>query len=391
MPVIVLTGGGSGGHITPLLSLGHALKKQNPSCNIVYIGHKGDKFDKQQERYHDFDFIGFVNGGKFRRYHGESVLAHLLDFKTIILNIRDFFRFLGSIQKAWRILVKVRPDVVFSKGGFVAVPVGIAAKIRGIPIVTHDSDTVPGLANKIIGRWASVRATGMPAEFYNYSSGNVIYTGIPTDERLTHSNKNDVSKYKKEIGVNTLDKLLLIVGGSLGARDINDKILKIAAELLENQPKLHIVHIAGMKNEEEVKRQYGVLLEGANNKKISVVGFTNEFYKYVEAADLIVSRAGASSIAEYAAAQKPCILIPSPFLTGGHQLKNAEQLQKIGAVEVLENDAPAEMLLGKIIKLLASPAKCSSLAKKLGSMAKADAAANLAKILLETANHKNEK
>jgi UDP-N-acetylglucosamine--N-acetylmuramyl-(pentapeptide) pyrophosphoryl-undecaprenol N-acetylglucosamine transferase len=391
MPVIVLTGGGSGGHITPLLSLGHALKKQNPNCNIVYIGHKGDKFDKQQEHYHDFDFIGFVNGGKFRRYHGESLLTHLLDFKTIILNIRDFFKFLGSIQKAWRILVKVKPDVVFSKGGFVAVPVGIAAKIRGIPIVTHDSDTVPGLANKIIGRWARVRATGMPAEFYNYSSGKVIYTGIPTDERLKHLNKNELSNYKKDIGISPSDKLLFIVGGSLGARDINDKILKIAPDLLENMPNLHIVHIAGMQNEEEVKRQYGVILEGVKNKKISVLGFTNEYFKYVEAADLIVSRAGATSIAEYAAAQKPCILIPSPFLTGGHQLKNAEQLQKIGAVEVVDNDAPAEMLLGKIVKLLASPAKCSSLAKKLGSTAKPDAAANLAKILLETANYKDEK
>jgi UDP-N-acetylglucosamine--N-acetylmuramyl-(pentapeptide) pyrophosphoryl-undecaprenol N-acetylglucosamine transferase len=353
----------------------------------VYIGHKGDKFDKQQEGYHDFDFIGFVNGGKFRRYHGESVMAHLLDFKTIILNIRDFFRFLGSIQKAWRILVKVKPDVIFSKGGFVAVPVGIAAKIRGIPIITHDSDTVPGLANKIIGRWAKIRATGMPAEFYNYSSGVVIYTGIPIDERLVHSNKNEESKYKRAIGVNTSDRLLLIVGGSLGARDINDKILKIAPELLESQPNLHIVHIAGTQNEEEVKRQYGVILEGVNNKKISVVGYTNEYFKYVEAADLIVSRAGATSIAEYAIAQKPCILIPSPFLTGGHQLKNAEQLQKIGAVEVVGNDAPAEMLLGKIVKLLASPTKRSSLAKKLGSTAKPEAAANLAKILLDTANH----
>jgi UDP-N-acetylglucosamine--N-acetylmuramyl-(pentapeptide) pyrophosphoryl-undecaprenol N-acetylglucosamine transferase len=371
------------------LSLARALKTQEPACNVVYIGHKADKFDRQEERYHGFDFIGFVNAGKFRRYHGESIISQLLDFKTFALNIRDFFRFLGSIPKAWRILVKVKPNVVFSKGGFVAVPVAIAARIRGIPIVTHDSDTVPGLANKIIGRWALVHATGMPAEFYNFSKGPAVYTGIPIDQRIRRTDKNLQDKYKKQIGINEADQVLLVAGGSLGARDINDKVLKIAAELLADQSKLHIVHITGAQNEEEVKRQYGVILKGVNNKKISVLGYTNELYKYVGAADLIVSRAGASALAEFAMSQKACILIPNPFLTGGHQVKNAEQLQKIGAVEVVANNEPAEMLLGKIIKLLTSPVKRQSLAKKLNSTAKSDAADSLAKILLNIT--KNEK
>jgi UDP-N-acetylglucosamine--N-acetylmuramyl-(pentapeptide) pyrophosphoryl-undecaprenol N-acetylglucosamine transferase len=383
-----LTGGGSGGHITPLLSLARALKAKDPACNIVYIGHKGDRFDRQEERYHDFDFIGFVNGGKFRRYHGESILSQLLDFKTVALNIRDLFRFIGSIGKSWRILARVKPDVVFSKGGFVAVPVGIVAKVHKIPIVTHDSDTVPGLANKIIGRWAKVRATGMPTEFYNYPKGRVVYTGIPVDEHIKPADKTLQQKYKKAIGVNAADQLLLVAGGSLGARDINNKVLKIAAELLADQPRLHIVHITGMQNKEEVKSQYGVLLKGVKNQKITVLGFTPEFYKYVEAADLIVSRAGASTIAEFAAAHKPCILIPSPFLTGGHQIKNAESLQQIGAAEIIDNDAPAEMLLGEIIKLLSSPKKRASLSKKLGATAKAEAAKNLAEILLDIANKK---
>lgn len=386
-----MSGGGSGGHITPLLSLARALKSRNPNCSIVYIGHKGDKFDRLEQRFENFDFVSFVNSGKFRRYHGESVLSHLLDFKTIALNIRDFFRVISSIGKAWRILKKVKPDVLFSKGGFVAVPVGIAAKIRGIPIVTHDSDTVPGLANKIIGRWAVVRATGMPAEFYNFSQSNVVYTGIPIDERIRPTDKSTQEKYKKSVGVNPDHLVLLVAGGSLGARDLNDKILKIAVELLTAQPNLHLIHITGEQNEEEVKSQYSILLEGAPNKKVSVLGFTHELYKYIEAADLIVSRAGATAIAEFAAAHKPCIVIPNPFLTGGHQVKNAEQLQKIGAVEVVANDASAEMLLGKIIKLLTSPAKRRSLGTKLGGAAKLEAADDLAKILLDLNSKKHEK
>jgi UDP-N-acetylglucosamine--N-acetylmuramyl-(pentapeptide) pyrophosphoryl-undecaprenol N-acetylglucosamine transferase len=133
-----LTGGGSGGHITPLLSLAHALKKASPGCRVAYIGHKGDQFDSLAERYHDFDDIGFVNGGKFRRYHGESFFSQLFDVKTLALNIRDFFRVITSIFKSVKILRKLKPDVVFSKGSFVAVPVGIAAKLLRIPIVTHE-------------------------------------------------------------------------------------------------------------------------------------------------------------------------------------------------------------------------------------------------------------
>src|SRR3569833_1912001 len=153
-PTTVLTGGGSGGHITPLLSLAHELKHQAPSCQIVYIGFKGDHFDSLKLPSSDFDFMAFIQAGKFRRYHGESFISHIFDIKTLALNVRDFFRVILSTGRSLRILRKTRPDVVFSKGGFVAVPVGIAAHLLRIPIVTHDSDSVPGLANRIVGRWA---------------------------------------------------------------------------------------------------------------------------------------------------------------------------------------------------------------------------------------------
>jgi UDP-N-acetylglucosamine--N-acetylmuramyl-(pentapeptide) pyrophosphoryl-undecaprenol N-acetylglucosamine transferase len=367
------------------LSLARALKAKTPGCNIVYIGHKGDNFDSLQEGFHDFDFVAFVNGGKFRRYHGQSIARQIMDIRTFVLNIRDFFRMLGSIAKAWRILSKVSPDVVFSKGGFVGVPVGIAAKLRGVPIVTHDSDTVPGLANRIIGRWAQVHATGMPAQFYDYPPDKAVYTGIPIDSRLKVINSDAQSKYKKEIGVNPANRVLLVAGGSLGARDVNDKVLKIAPELLKTYPSLHLIHIAGQQNEQEVKSQYGLLLEGVPNKKITVLGFTPELYKYTLASDLIIARAGATQVAEFAAAHKACILIPNPFLTGGHQIKNAEQLQKIGAVEIVDNNAAADVLLGKAVKLLTDPTKRKSLAAKLGSTAKLEAANDLAAILLRVA------
>src|SRR4051794_21271541 len=126
IPTIVLTGGGSGGHITPLLSLARELKKQSPECQIIYIGHRGDNFDTFKKVSHDFDFMAFIKAGKFRRYNS-TFASGLLSPKTIALNIRDLFRLPGSLIVSWRILSKFKPDLVFSKGSFVAVPVCVAA------------------------------------------------------------------------------------------------------------------------------------------------------------------------------------------------------------------------------------------------------------------------
>jgi len=385
-----LTGGGSGGHITPLLSLAHELKSKSPSCQIIYIGHKGDKFDNLQRRYNDFDFLAFVNGGKFRRYHGESLWSHLTDWRTILLNIRDFFRVLSSTAKAWRILYEVKPDVVFSKGGFVAVPVGIATWLRGIPIVTHDSDSLPGLANRIVGRWAAVHATGMPAEFYDYPKDKSIYTGIPIDRRIKQFSTSEQRNYKKSLGIEPDSLVLLIAGGGLGSRNINQKIIAIAPKLLNIVKKLNIIHLTGQANEEEVAQQYKTILQGAVAKRVSILGFSSEFYKYLEASDLIVSRAGATAIAEFAAAHKACILIPSSFLTGGHQLKNAAALQKIGAVEVAQEDVSSQKLLDMIVKLLEDAKNRKILGNRLSSTAKLSAASELADILLGFTNKQNK-
>src|SRR5579862_561435 len=183
LPTIVLTGGGSGGHITPLLSLARELKKQAPDCQVLYIGHKGDNFDTLKHSGHDFDFMAFIKAGKFRRYHGNRARG-LLDPKTLILNIRDFFRLPASIAAAYKILRKFKPDAVFSKGGFVSLPVGIAARLLKIPIITHDSDSTPGLANRIIGRWAKIHATGMPPEYYSYPKSKTVFVGIPIDQTI---------------------------------------------------------------------------------------------------------------------------------------------------------------------------------------------------------------
>jgi UDP-N-acetylglucosamine--N-acetylmuramyl-(pentapeptide) pyrophosphoryl-undecaprenol N-acetylglucosamine transferase len=376
------------------LSLAHELKKQNSKCKIIYIGLKGEKVEGLQSRYQVFDQVCFVSAGKFRRYHGQSLVAHLTDVKTIFLNGRDFFKVLAGLHSAEKLLKKINPDLVFSKGGYVAVPVGLAARLHGIPIITHDSDSVPGLANRIVGRWAAVHATGMPASYYNYPKDSIAYTGIPVDERIKPITSNLQAADKEQLGISADAPLLLAAGGGQGAQQINDLMLAIAPKLLAANPKLHIVHIvgigmAGQMSEQQIKETYAKLLPKSDLKRLTTLSFTSDFYRYSGAADLIITRAGASAMAEFALQGKACIVVPSSVLAGGHQLKNAQALKDANAAEVLPPDATANQLLKVAADLLKNPMGRTKLADNLSSMAKPNAAKDLASIILEQAGNHN--
>ena len=375
----------------PLLSLAHALKKASANVQIVYIGLKAEKLANElRSRYRIFDKVYVVPAGKFRRYHGESLLAHLVDIRTLWLNAKDFFRFLAGIRTAKRILGAVKPDVVFSKGGFVAVPVGLAARSLKIPIVTHDSDSLPGLSNRIVGRFAQVHATGMPAKHYDYPQESIRYVGIPLDERIKPVTASRQKAFKKQLGLPAESLVLLVGGAGHGARDVNNMVLAIAPKLLERFQKLQIIHIAGQQHQKEVMAKYQAAAPDQLSR-LMILGFTADFYKYTGAADLIISRAGATTIAELAAQRKAVILIPAPHLSAGHQLKNAAELTKHQAALVVANDSQPEELLKAVSGILDNASNRRKLADKLGALAKADAADKLAGLLLEVAEkNKNE-
>jgi UDP-N-acetylglucosamine--N-acetylmuramyl-(pentapeptide) pyrophosphoryl-undecaprenol N-acetylglucosamine transferase len=382
---IVLTGGGSGGNITPLLSLARELKLQAPGCQIVYIGHKADNFDTLKKSADNFDFMVFIRAGKFRRYHNGGFFRQLFDVKTMLLNARDFFRLPGSVATSYRFLKRFKPDVVFSKGGFVAVPVGLAAKLRGIPIVTHDSDTVPGLANRIVGRWAKVHATGMPAKFYKYPKASIEYTGIPLDARIKKVTPKIQRQCREELKIPPDAAVLLLSGGGNGSRRLNELMVAISRHLLEANLSLHIIHITGTAHEQTVKDAYKETLPRNEQDRVRTIGFSSDFYTFVAAADLIITRAGATTLAELAAAGKACVIIPSPFLVGGHQLKNAQELEKLDAAAVTNEEVEPDELLVMVSELLNNDNRRWELAKNLYGTARPDAAAKLARIILKTA------
>ncbi len=332
-----------------------------------------------------FDRVYRIRAGKFRRYHGEGVVGQLKDPKTLLFNIRDFFVVIFSILRSLILLARIKPDVVFSKGSFVAVPVGLAAWMRHIPIVTHDSDTTPGLANRIIGSKAKIHATGMPAEFYNYPKDKTRFTGIPLSKYFAPVSSDEQAKYKQAIGLPKDSQVLFISGGGNGAATINELLIASALGLLKEHPKLYILHITGHMHEQAVMDRYKAALEEEYLKRILIIGFTDELHKFSGAADLIITRAGATSIAEFGVQAKPLIVIPAPFLPGAHQPKNAAELEKVDAAVILPNDIDPTSFQKTVNDLLDDPKRRKELSANIAKLSKRNAARELAAIIINVA------
>lgn len=365
------------------MSLARELKAQSPDCQIIYIGQKGDQFDTFKQSSHDFDFTAFIRAGKLRRY-GTLRFSGLLYPDILAKNLVDLFRLPGSIMLSVRLLRKFKPGVVFSKGGYVALPVALAAKLLGVPIITHDSDTVPGLANRIAGRWAKAHATGMPAKYYPYPKGSTYFVGVPIDPLIRKVTPKIQAAAKSRLGLPPDSTVLLVSGGSSGSTQLNRLITTIAAELLENNLSLHILHLTGPQHEAATNYFYSRLPK-PDQKRIITMAYSQDFHTLVAAADLVVTRAGATTIAELAAAGKACVVVPGSQLAGGHQLKNAQVLADIDAASIAPANVQPDELLVLINGLLSDDRRRFELSRNLFSTAKPNASKDLASLILRFA------
>ncbi len=299
-----------------------------------------------------------------------------------MLNARDFFRVGVGYRQSLKLLKELKPELVFIKGGFVGVPVGRACAKLGIPYITHDSDTVPGLANRLIAKNALLHCVGMPKEFYSYPPEKTEVVGIPLANEYERVTPDLMKQYRNELKLPSNAQVVFVTGGSLGAERLNAYMSLVAQELLSQNPNLYILHQAGKGN----LGLYSSLSKDLM-QRVQLLEFVNNMFVYSGAADVVVSRAGASTIAELALQGKACILVPNPYLTGGHQLMNAKLLSDSGAVKVLHEDTLAndpDALVVAITGLINDKTAQSKLSSKLHEFAHPNAAHDLAKIILET-------
>jgi UDP-N-acetylglucosamine--N-acetylmuramyl-(pentapeptide) pyrophosphoryl-undecaprenol N-acetylglucosamine transferase len=319
---IIMTGGGTAGHVTPNLALIPRLKEEG--FEIKYIG-SNDGIEKEIITKNNIPFFG-ISCGKLRRY---------FDVK----NFTDPFKIIKGIAEALVILSKEKPDVIFSKGGFVAVPVVIAASIKNIPVVAHESDMTPGLANKLSAPFCNKLCVTF-RESLNYVKGNKgVLTGSPIRKEILQGDKN---KGKKICNFSDDKEILFIMGGSLGSKIINDEIRKNLDMLLKE---FNVIHICGKGNIEET------LKDKSGYKQFEYV--SEELADLMKAADYIISRAGANSIFEFLALKKPTLLIPlSKKASRGDQILNSKSFKKEGYSLMLEEEEITDgVLCNKILEL----------------------------------------
>ncbi len=388
-PVIILTGGGSGGHITPIQAVAAEIKRQRPQSKIIYVGQTGDGLGDIPRHDPSIDECYTVRAGKFRRYHGEG-LKQLLDLPTIYKNIRDAFYVVIGYFQSHRLLNGLKPDIIFVKGGFVGVPVGLAAARLKLPYITHDSDAIPGLANRIIGRWATLHAVALPTEVYTYDQSKTISTGIPLQADFRPVTEELKRTYRREIKIDEAKKLLFVIGGGLGALTINTAMTEILPHLLHEFTDLEVVHVVGRAHLDGISATYKSILGPKEQGRVMLFGYLPDVYRYSGAADIVITRAGATNLAEFAVQGKACIVIPSPYLTGGHQLKNAQYLKNRQAVVVVpetEVTDDANRLAKIISSLLKDPSKRRELENNFFEFAKPAATKELADVILSYAEH----
>lgn len=378
---IIVSGGGTGGHITPILAVASKLKKLDPNCRIIYVGEKKGKFLDMVEGSKTIDEIRTIYAGKFRRYHKENWFNRIIDFRTIALNIRDMFFMLIGICQAIKIVRELQPNVVFLKGGFVGVPVGLASALCKVPFVTHDSDAIPGLANRMVSRWASVHATAMPAEYYSYPRESTRYIGVLVGDDYRLVTKELKDSYRQELKIPVKSLVLLVTGGSIGAQRINSEMMKIIPRLLLDYPNLYIIHQVG-------KGNLKIYRNIEKNNRVMPIEFMSSMYQYTGSADVVITRAGANTLAELGIQSKACVVVPNPDLTGGHQLVNADYLLQNHSVKVVQEsefEHPTKGLDTTVRQLLDYDNIREVLGKELRSLTKKKAAQELAKIIINTA------
>ncbi|SET29053.1 undecaprenyldiphospho-muramoylpentapeptide beta-N-acetylglucosaminyltransferase [[Clostridium] polysaccharolyticum] len=320
MKRIILTGGGTAGHVTPNIALLPELKEHN--YDIHYIGSYEGIEKKLIEEFH-IPYHG-ISSGKLRRYFDPK-------------NFSDPFKVIKGYRQAVKLMKKLKPDVVFSKGGFVTVPVVLAARRCKVPTIIHESDMTPGLANRICIPSAAKVCANFPETVNALPQGKTVLTGTPIRQELFTGNKAAGLKF---CGFNHDKPVILVIGGSLGSVVVNDAVRSILPELLKNY---QVIHLCGKdKVDESLKGTPGY---------VQFEYIKKELCDLMDAADIVISRAGANAICEILALRKPNILIPlSAAASRGDQILNASSFEKQGFSYVIKEEDLNGSLLNKAVE-----------------------------------------
>lgn len=364
---VVVSGGGTGGHVYPALTVVRALLEPRSDgarlaslapADVLWIGSQGG-IEQELVRRAGIEFIGLAAGG--------------LRGKQLWVQAQNAFRIIGSMGRARRILAAFKPDVVLVTGGYACVAVTLAAWTRWLPVLIYLPDIVPGLAVRFLSRFAAKIAVTSEESYHHFRREKVVVTGYPVRPEIFDLQREDA---RQALGLEPADKTLLVFGGSRGARSINQALVAGLHELL---PVCQVVHITGRLDADWVAGMARRLPEPLGGR-YHHHAYLHDMSQALVAADLAVARAGAATMGEFPAARLPAVLVPYPH-SGQHQDPNAAYMARNGAARVLADAELGEKLVPTILELLEDEQTLAGMRESAHAMARADAAEAIAEQL----------
>ena len=347
---VVVCAGGTGGHIYPALAIINKIKEKEPLSEILYIG-TTDRMEKDLIPKLGIKYVGLEMEG--------------INRKNPLKNISVFIKYQKAIKKAKKVIKEFDPHIVIGAGGYITAPVLIAAHKLKCKILIHEQNSIPGVSNKLVSKYANRICVSLPKSVEFFPKEKVVYTGNPRSEEMFHIPKID----KKEFGLKEDKKLVIIVMGSLGSTTMTEKIKKLIPSF--NKKDYQVIIVSG-------KKYYDSYKDISMPKNVAVVPFLDNFNSLLKVTDLIISRAGASTIAEITAIGLPSILVPSPYVTNNHQYKNAKELEDVGAAKLItEEDFSYLTVIKEIDNILENKILYNSMKEKSSMLGVKDSATKI--------------
>ena len=346
---LIITGGGTGGHLFPGISLAQAMMQSYPDCEVLYIGTER-KVDKTALADLGFKVMTIKSQG--------------IKGKSLAAKVSALFQQPSALFEAARIIRHFKPDLVFGVGGYVTVPVILAARFLGVTTCIHEQNSIPGLANKLLGHLTNRIFVSLPGSEKYFPASKTVLSGNPVRSLIVKAAKRmDHKEFHDPL-------TLLILGGSQGARRLNSLVLEATEEsLIQLAPKPNIIHQTGVDDEIHVRTKYSEL-----GIKARVEAFFNDMAEIYSHADLVISRAGATTLAELTVFHKPVILVPYPYAADNHQEINGRYLVQAGGGLMFKQSELDGKKLGKEIRRLLTDRKLlAEMAANSGKIAKPEA------------------
>lgn len=348
---LIISGGGTGGHIFPAISIANKFKERYPAAEILFVGAQG-RMEMTRVPEAGYEIIGLWISG--------------LQRKLTLSNLLFPFKLITSYFKAGSIVKNFRPNAVVGTGGYASGPIMLAATRNKIPALIQEQNSYAGLTNKQLASKAQRICVAYPEMEKYFPKDKIVFTGNPVRQNILDIN-NKREQAISQFGLQSSKRTLLVLGGSLGSRTINESILAGIDKLIDSQ--MQVIWQTGKIYFDEVREK----TKEKDVRRIGIYSFIQDMDLAYAAADVVISRSGALAISELCLVKRPCILVPSPNVAEDHQMKNAMALVKEDAAVLIKDSAAKESLVNESLKLIFDLQRCETLSENIGKLAKPNA------------------